>query len=164
MTNYIVSIPFPYTNDVVLYVPVYKSLTGYKGLYYIIKGFRYHVRFPIKWALNHQVLSGIVSGPKECLNCAVYGTCHNIFIGYCSNCLRNYFDANEARGNHKIKEGYGIGDLNNDELLQKYPYINKPIVSVVEEMYEIENVNSLWSEIAKNVMEDEPIIKTLNND
>lgn len=156
MTTYVCSIPFYRTsndasNHIILYVPVYKSVTGYKGLFYIVDGFRYHIRFPIKWALNHKILSGIFTGPKECLNCVLYGTCNTVFVGYCDNCLRHYSGTNEIRGDFQVSPGKALDMLNNDELIQKYPYIKGTIVSEVEEIYEFNVVEGLWSEIVKNM-------------
>ena len=155
MSTYICSIPYRINsiNNAILYVPVYKSVVGYKGLFYIIDGFRYYIRFPIKWALDHKVLSGNVSGPKECLNCAMYGTCCQVFVGYCDNCLRNYVETNESRGDYLVKTGHGLDGLNNEERLQKYPYIKEPIIGIIlSEEYEMDEVNSVWVEIAENII------------
>ncbi len=55
---------------------------------------RYTQQFPMEWAKSH--LHG--TGP-ECANCLAYGVWNGVFVGYCTNCARNY----------KFERGYGCG-------------------------------------------------------
>jgi hypothetical protein len=73
----------------------------------------YHSKFPEEWAENHED----ETGPEECLNCALYGTINNIFIGYCANCAHYIY--NGTRGRDFIDNG-----IENDEIeVMKYESI-----------------------------------------
>jgi hypothetical protein len=81
------------------------------------------------WAHNHKAfrLVGAVefndgSGPEHCGNCAAYGSIRGVFVGYCSNCLRNYIDTNEPRG-RLVALGTSIDMVDNDTIWQEYPYM-----------------------------------------
>jgi hypothetical protein len=65
----------------------------------------YHPKFPEEWAENHEDSTG----PEQCLNCAMYGTINNIFIGYCANCA--HYTYNGIRGRGFIDNG-----IENDEI------------------------------------------------
>jgi hypothetical protein len=52
--------------------------------YYEYDGEIYTATFPLEWAKTHQVNTG----PKNCKNCAYYGSWNGVFIGYCVNCAR----------------------------------------------------------------------------
>jgi hypothetical protein len=66
------------------------------GEHYLYDGFWYYHKFPVEWAKNHRD----DSGPKNCANCAGYGTLHNgsIFIGYCVNCATKVYDLKRGPG------------------------------------------------------------------
>jgi hypothetical protein len=59
----------------------------YFGEHYLYNGFWYYCKFPVEWAMSHLPSTG----PKECDNCAYYGTVHDgtIFVGYCLNCAKH---------------------------------------------------------------------------
>lgn len=67
------------------------------GDFYTIDGVRYDSHFPEEWAKDHKTfmweddgsLSSAPSGP-DCGNCLFYGSCNGVFVGYCSNCAREY--------------------------------------------------------------------------
>jgi hypothetical protein len=54
--------------------------------------------FPEEWVLDHLP----DTGPKECKNCACYGSWNGVFLGYCANCAIVY---NGERGNGFIDIG-----------------------------------------------------------
>jgi len=54
----------------------------------------YTATFPFEWAENH--LPG--SGPKECGNCAYYGSLNGVFVGYCCNCAVYLYKGERGRG------------------------------------------------------------------
>lgn len=77
-------------------IPVFQ---GNPGKYYVVDGEKYHINFPIHWALNHlgnPECPEDKSGPKECGNCKYFGSYKGVFIGYCLNCV-HYYD-NFERG------------------------------------------------------------------
>ena len=69
-----------------------------KSIYYSYDDELYASTFPEEWSENH--LDG--SGPKDCDNCAFYGSWNGVFIGYCCNCAREY---NYTRGHGFISCG-----------------------------------------------------------
>ena len=46
----------------------------------------YDIRFPEDWAKTHLP----ETGPKECSNCAHFGTINGVFCGYCITCAEDY--------------------------------------------------------------------------
>jgi hypothetical protein len=59
---------------------------GAQGKFYLVNGYKYHIRFPMDWAHNHKAfrLVGEVefndgSGPEHCGNCAAYGSIRGVF-------------------------------------------------------------------------------------
>ena len=60
----------------------------YGGKYYILNGVKYHISFPLPYALSHK--RG--TGPEECGNCADFGSIgfNKVFLGYCGNCAGDY--------------------------------------------------------------------------
>ena len=102
---------------------------GAQGKFYLVNGYKYHIRFPMDWAHSHKAfrLTGEVdfndgSGPEYCGNCATYGSIRGVFVGYCSNCLRHYIDTNEPRG-CLVAPGTSIDMVDNDTIWQEYPYM-----------------------------------------
>jgi hypothetical protein len=59
----------------IISIPIYQ---GAQGEYYVIDDFKYHLRFPIDWAMNHKKIQDaeyeVCAGPNECGNCATYGS------------------------------------------------------------------------------------------
>jgi len=55
--------------------------------YYTHEGEPYISTFPREWLDTH---SDYDSGPENCLNCKHYGSWNGVFIGYCSNCAKQY--------------------------------------------------------------------------
>lgn len=72
---------------------VYHYRSG-KPAYYSYDGELYCGTFPEKWAENF--LEG--TGPKECGNCAHYGSWNGVFMGYCANCAQYYYNGERGRG------------------------------------------------------------------
>lgn len=68
----------------------------YIGEHYLYDGFWYYYKFPVAWAKDHRDHSG----PKQCPNCAEYGTLHNgsVFIGYCVNCAQRVYENSRGPG------------------------------------------------------------------
>lgn len=58
--------------------------------------------FPLEWATAHEC----GSGPKECVNCAYYGSVNGVFIGYCANCAQNVYKG--ARGLGFLGDGIEV--------------------------------------------------------
>ena len=71
-------------------IPVNISIhtNEYGGKYYILNGIKYHISFPLSYALSHK--RG--TGPEDCGNCAHFGSIssNKVFLGYCSNCSVSY--------------------------------------------------------------------------
>lgn len=65
-----------------------------KPVYYSYDEELYCGTFPEDWAKNH--LPG--TGPKECLNCAFYGSWNGVFLGYCANCSDYEYNGERGRG------------------------------------------------------------------
>jgi hypothetical protein len=92
--------------------------------FYIVDNIKYHIRFPIDWAISHKTftypgLPGYGTGPKQCFNCRDYGSFRGIFVGYCSNCLIDY---NNDRG-IIIDPGSDIANMSNKTIWRQYPYM-----------------------------------------
>jgi hypothetical protein len=64
---------------------VYHHRNG-KPVYYSYDEELYCGTFPTMWAETHA--EG--TGPKECGNCAYYGSWNGVFLGYCANCAYVY--------------------------------------------------------------------------
>ena len=54
----------------------------------------YAIPFPREWAMNHIPKTG----PKECKNCAYYGSWRGVFIGYCMNCAVHQYHFSRGNG------------------------------------------------------------------
>ena len=113
-TNYVTSIPV---------------FNGFQGKFYIVDRYKYHIRFPIEWALDHKVfqtgkrkefIEG--TGPKECGNCRAYGSIRGVFVGYCGTCIDHYDRAGFSRG--EGMGGFSIDMLSCDcQLWRSFPYM-----------------------------------------
>ena len=103
-------------------VPIFQ---GIQGKFYIINGFKYHVNFPIAWALDHkkfisdEYVEG--SGPIECGNCKSYGCLRDVFVGYCGGCINHYLRDGFWRGNPAGDSD--INDMNDSDMVRIYPYM-----------------------------------------
>lgn len=110
-SNYITSIPI---------------FNGAQGKFYMINGIKYHICFPVQWAMNHLVFQvgdyAHQSGPIECRNCESYGCIRGVFVGYCSNCLNEYLSHSKRRG-FNLFPGVIISHLDNERIWQQYPYM-----------------------------------------
>jgi hypothetical protein len=65
-----------------------------KPAYYSYDGELYCGTFPEEWVLNHMP----DTGPKECKNCAHYGSWNGVFLGYCANCARLVYNGERGCG------------------------------------------------------------------
>ena len=129
---------------------------GNQGKYYIVDGYKYDIHFPLAWAFDHHnfepyydkdtnqtYING--TGPKECGNCLTYGTLNSVFVGYCSNCLRDAY--NNKRGDHSVAPGIPINWLGDCYLWKQYPYMDGVKIS----------------EIGDKIIEDEDTIIALSS-
>jgi hypothetical protein len=106
------------------------TITIYQGAqckYYIVKGKKYHIRFPMEWAHTQDSIKieeeyEDKTGPVDCGNCDAYGSIRGIFIGYCSNCLQNYIEVEQPKGN-LVVPGIPADMLTNNEMWERYPYM-----------------------------------------
>jgi hypothetical protein len=95
--------------------------------FYLIGDQKYHVKFPIDWALFDVSFIGsdFGSGPEYCPNCKGYNSINGIFIGYCSNCLQRYESVGMFRGrNLDNRMATYIEWFSNDAIAETYPYMN----------------------------------------
>lgn len=65
-----------------------------KPAYYSYDEELYCGTFPEEWAKNHWPNTG----PKECINCAFYGSWNGVFLGYCANCAEYAYNGSRGRG------------------------------------------------------------------
>jgi hypothetical protein len=72
---------------------VYHYRSG-KPAYYSYDEELYCGTFPEEWAENH--LPG--TGPKDCNNCAYFGSWNGVFLGYCANCADYEYNGECGRG------------------------------------------------------------------
>ena len=72
---------------------VYHYRNG-KPAYYSYDEELYCGTFPEKWVLDHLPNTG----PKECENCACYGSWNGVFLGYCANCAEYVYNGERGRG------------------------------------------------------------------
>lgn len=98
-------------------IPIFQ---GAQGKFYLLHGYKYHVCFPIEWALHHN--NGSSCGPLACRNCQAYGTIRGVFVGYCGSCVENYKNfADIWRGNYM--GGLDVNNLNSETIWRMYPYM-----------------------------------------
>jgi hypothetical protein len=101
--------------------------------YYIHNGQKYHLQFPIGWALDHRgfvktnddstVYEAFCSGPKGCYNCRGFMQMNDIFIGYCSNCLYWYEQIGLNRGKYCAIR-FPVWEMSEKVIEHVYPYMN----------------------------------------
>jgi hypothetical protein len=72
---------------------VYHYRNG-KPAYYSYDEELYCGTFPENWV--EDCLEG--TGPKECGNCAYYGSWNGVFLGYCANCAQFMYNGERGRG------------------------------------------------------------------
>jgi len=89
---------------------VYHYRNG-KPAYYSYDEELYCGTFPEEWAENH--LLG--TGPKDCTNCALYGSWNGVFLGYCANCANYEYEGECGRG------FINCGKENDAEEVQHFP-------------------------------------------
>ena len=111
--------------QLIVSIPVYQ---GAQGKFYEFDGHKYHPRFPVDWAMNHRKFQDgadeIGTGPKECGNCALYGSIRGVFVGYCSNCLEYYTHVDDDYRGNNYAEGLPVYCLENETLWMQYPYMH----------------------------------------
>ena len=76
-----------------------------KPAYYVYDDELYCPTFPLEWARNHL----LDSGPKNCPNCAYFGSHLGVFVGYCANCAVYVYCRTRGKGLRK----------NNDESFEE---------------------------------------------
>ena len=91
---------------------VYHYRNG-KPAYYSYDGELYCGTFPTVWAENHYP----GTGPKDCGNCACYGSWNGVFLGYCANCAT--YEYNGERGRGLID----VGTEHDNDFVSKFPSI-----------------------------------------
>jgi hypothetical protein len=72
---------------------VYHYRNG-KPAYYSYDEELYCGTFPENWV--EDCLEG--TGPKECGNCAYYGSWNGVFLGYCANCAQYVYNGERGQG------------------------------------------------------------------
>ena len=95
-----------------------------KPAYYIYDDELYCPTFPLEWARNHL----LDSGPKNCSNCAYFGSHLGVFVGYCANCAVYVYCRSRGKGLRKNIDG-SFEELDNclcDNCVN-YGYIGKSI-------------------------------------
>jgi len=105
-------------------------LTGAQGEYYNVNGFKYAKNFPFKWATDKYG-----SGPEYCGNCELYGCIRDVFVLYCSNCVRYIYNGVTAEQRNKEIEcaRYLQSD---EELWQAAPYMQGVSLSQIGDEHE----------------------------
>jgi hypothetical protein len=95
---------------------VYNYRNG-KPAYYSYDEELYCGTFPEEWVLNH--FPG--TGPKECENCAYYGSWNGVFLGYCSNCAKYQYNGKRGHGFIDIgREGDASCDMDEISVFDTY--------------------------------------------
>lgn len=109
----------------IMFIPIYE---GAQCKYYVVDDVKYHLRFPIDWALNHKKFqegdNEIYTGPVECKNCAIHGSIRGVFIGYCRNCLQYYNDLNDNCRGIMYMPGFSAELFEDEDLWYQYPYMH----------------------------------------
>jgi len=65
-----------------------------KKAYYSYDDQLYCPTFPLEWAMDHHQ----DTGPKECKNCAYFGSHLGVFVGYCLNCAQYEYETLRGKG------------------------------------------------------------------
>ena len=106
---------------------------GVQGEYYVINGIKYDVHFPQEWANDHKDFPQgypyedyLATGPEKCCNCEFYGSLRGVFVGYCSNCAREY----------EFKRGGGFCfDYCHEEMWKKLDYMKGVRLAQIGDLY-----------------------------
>jgi len=136
-TNYITSIPI---------------FNGIQGKFYMIDGVKYHICFPIKWAIDHLREADLQFGPIGCGNCAVYGSIRGVFVGYCSNCI--------TRRGTNLFPAVVISHLENEHIWQQYPYMYGIDKSEIGD----EEINAGYDVYMQNHVDTQTTIEYISSD
>jgi hypothetical protein len=127
---------------------------GKQGKFYMLRGFKYDIHFPLAWAIDDDYMSG----PEDCDNCRFHGMINDVFVGYCMNCSIHCY--NSERGFTQEV----LTDISEEMLWEQLPYMkgipkaqigdNDKQVIIVEEL-EDEQLNSQESgyEASTNISE-----------
>ena len=107
---------------------------GAQGDYYVIGDIKYDAHFPEEWAKDHKDFPQgspyedylACTGPEKCENCAFYGSLRGVFVGYCSNCARDY---DFSRG-----KGYLYEDTQ-EEMWEKLDYMKGVTLNQIGDLY-----------------------------
>jgi hypothetical protein len=94
------------SNFYVTSVPIFKDAYTLEN-YYQIDGHRYHMNFPISWAVNHKSWVGnpnTKSGPKHCYACMTNGSVGGAFLWYCKNCMKFIYEGTRIPSMEGINE------------------------------------------------------------
>jgi hypothetical protein len=120
-------------------IPVFQ---GVQGKFYIVDGMKYHICFPIQWALRHKTFRvgkyHQTTGPVECGNCREYSSVRGVFIGYCANCLENYLKSNDWRGNMWPQQIQSVDTLADRDMWNIYPWMFNVKISEIGDKLEEE--------------------------
>ena len=117
---------------------------GAQGDYYVINGIKYDAHFPEEWANDHQDFPQghpyedylACTGPEKCGNCAFYGTLRGVFVGYCSNCAREY----------EFERGKGyLYDYTQEELWERLEYMKGVMLNQIGDSY-IDTIETIEEE------------------
>jgi len=128
-----------FCNNYITSVPIFQ---GAQGKYYLCDGYKYHLCYPMDWAASHS----FGCGPKDCKNCADYGSIKGVFVGYCSNCLTTYLDKGLWRG-VLVSPGLDINDFKNETIWQQYPYMSGVKKSEIGDEAVISEHNGIAEEV-----------------
>lgn len=105
-------------------IPIFN---GAQGEFYLMNGIKYHVNFPLAWALNHLKIScdgaEDETGPHTCGNCNMYGSIRGVFVGYCGNCLLLYHNTDSWRG-CLVEPGLPVEFLEDKDMWARFPYMS----------------------------------------
>ena len=110
--------------------------------YYEHDGIIYIGTFPAEWIETH---ANDQTGPKECENCAYFGSYKGVFIGYCLNCAE--FNYNGARGH-----GFSIYD--DDIEVEENTLIETEHPGAMETYLKGIDLEKIVAEILNKIMEE----------
>ena len=103
---------------------------GEQCKYYKLNNIKYHIRFPLDYALNLDP-EQLGCGPEKCDNCLVYGSIRGVFVGYCKDCIGEF---QNTRGNRPDAD---YKYLSQKEFEQCLPYMKGiKIEDIGDEVYQ----------------------------
>jgi hypothetical protein len=94
---------------------VYHYRNG-KPAYYSYDEELYCGTFPEEWVLDHLPHTG----PKECGNCADYGSWNGVFLGYCANCAQYVYNGLRGQGFIDIGKEISSEDVDGPSVFDTY--------------------------------------------